>query len=718
MSIWEHSRFRIFNQSQHPYSHTIDDFVYTNPRIPGSNKIGDVLDYIVASIYPNYIGTFATQQDLPVSANSNDYAIVSDDGDGKSAGYIWLSLDGTDAWQKKYDENWSAEGILAEAVNRTMPMYVSKYGFDDKDAAGADLTGTSAGQHIFGGKTASTHLTLHANSGDTAGAHTGYIQLDDSVRPLADDAYSLGTPSLRFSDVYAVEAVLGDLVFQGAAIDSTTGTVSLWDNDLTTTGDLTATDGTFSGSVTVGTNLSLSSGSITDASGALSFGATNLTTTGTLASGQLTVSSDLVLAVGSITSASGALSFGSNNLTTSGTLQAGAGTLTSLSVGSLYLSTTTLTVSQLNGNLSLSGNGTGKVQILSPLDTGNITATGDISATGQLEAGNLRISGNALQAKNLNGDVQLVPSGTGKVVASASVVPNANNTLDLGSSGAAFKKAWVQGSIGGSTEITVADLLTLRSVPYRDVSRTVAAQSGDTLFWDATNGVWLANHPDTEIAHNEVSGLTTGDAGHTQFPMLVGRAGGQTIHGGIAASESLTLKSTSDAVKGSIYLKDTAYFGGSVIPETAASFSGTWSGLDLGTASLPFRDVHLRGEAKGFRFENFTSATLPSASATSVGRTVYASDTKKLYMDTGGSWLVAGVGKYIADQSFNGVITTLTVTVSASISDARNAMWSLLDNANNYDRIYAAIEAISSTQVRITTNVPLPAGSYRLIGLE
>ncbi len=71
---------------------------------------------------------------------------------------------------------------------------------------------------------------------------------------------------------------------------------------------------------------------------------------------------------------------------------------------------------------------------------------------------------------------------------------------------------------------------------------------------------WNASLPDTEISHSSLTGLTTGDAGHTQFVMLAGRAGGQTVQGGTAASETLVLESTAHATKGIIYLKDKTNF--------------------------------------------------------------------------------------------------------------------------------------------------------------
>jgi hypothetical protein len=258
----------------------------------------------------------------------------------------------------------------------------------------------------------------------------------------------------------------------------------------------------------------------------------------------------------------------------------------------------------------------------------------------------------------------------------------------------------------------VSTVLSFRSAVWRDLAQTLPAQNGDALFFDSVNSVWLASVPDTEVTHNAISGLTTGDAGHTQFAMLAGRAGGQTIQGGTAASENLTLESTAHATKGNVLTKDT------LIPFTNASYSGSWSGLDLGGPSNYFRDLYTKGELKGARFENYTFATLPAASAQNVGRVVFATDVNKAYVDVGTSFKVLGVSKFTADQVFDGVILLLNVNVSAEITDARNATWQLRDNANNFEIMYVTILATSASNVRITTNVPLAAGSYRLIGVE
>ena len=63
------------------------------------------------------------------------------------------------------------------------------------------------------------------------------------------------------------------------------------------------------------------------------------------------------------------------------------------------------------------------------------------------------------------------------------------------------------------------------------------------------------------VDHNSLTNLAIGDV-HTQYALLAGRSGGQTLTGGTASGGNLTLQSTSNSTKGSII------FGTSVYDET------------------------------------------------------------------------------------------------------------------------------------------------------
>lgn len=711
MSFDKH-RYEIWTQAQHPLKHSLSDFAYTNPGLPGVSDVNSALNWLIAVLYPQSKTAVANPAALPLVGNSlNDYRVVLDDGDGNQAGYRWEQREGevSASWHKVFDFDWSTDSILAAFMDITQDLFVYQKGKSDLDAAGAVITGLYAGQKVYGGNVASQNLTLAANSGDGVGAHTGFVQVDDNFRATVHNTYDLGTTAIRFKDGF-LQGVLtiNTMSLQTGQITDSTGQVSFDNENILTTGNYTGTTGYFTSSVEVGplagSALILAPGSITDESGAISFGNENLSTTGTVTGSAGSLFGDVTLGTGSITSASPAISFGTNNLTTSGTLGAGDATVTRLDSDNIRVDGNTISILNANGGLNLVANGTGVVDIQSPLTTIGQTITGTVIITGQLDVDNLTLNGNVLSATNVNGNITLTPNGTGVVEVSASVLPGTDAAKDLGATAFRFVDLFLSGNIkDGTNTISMATLLSLRDI-------NVGATSGMTIFYDGTK--WNASLPDTEISHSSLSGLTTGDAGHTQFVMLAGRAGGQTVQGGTAASETLVLESTAHATKGIIYLKDKTN------PFTTASYSGGWSGTDLGDSSHYFNDIYTKGEMRGFRFENFTSGTLPSPSVQNVGRAVWATDNNKIYVDTGSAFIVAGISKFLSDTVWDGVQTTQDFTVSATIQDARNAIWALHDNTNDFERIYTTIKAISATQVRVTVSPALPAGSYRLIGIE
>lgn len=705
-------RFEVWSLAQHPLKHTLSDFAYSNPALPGVSDVNAALNWVMKVLYPNDKPAVATPGDLPLIGNTlNDYRVVTDDGDGNPAGYRWEQREGevSASWHKVFDFDWSTDSILAAYMDITQDLYVFKAGKSDLDAAGAVITGLYAGQLINGGNLANQNLTLRANSGDGTGAHTGYVQVDDNFRPTATGTYSLGTASERWSEVHlAVAAYINTMTIIGGAITDSTGSISFDNENLVTTGTFTGATGYFTSSLEIGplagNALILAPGSITDESGAISFGNENLTTTGTITASGTSVLADISFATGSITSASAAINFGTNNLVTTGTGNFGDTQVTRLDSDNIRIDGNTVSVTNANGNLILSANGTGVIDLQSSATTLGITATGTVGVTGQLNIDNLRLDGNVISSTNLNGNITFTPNGTGVIETGATLLPSSDNTVDLGNGSFRFNDLFMGGTISdGTTSVSSSTLQSLRDI-------NVGVATGDALFWDGTK--WVASNPDTEILHDELGGLTTGDAGHTQFVLLAGRAGGQSIIGGTAASENLTLESTAHATKGDVLVKD------DFLAFTNASFSGTWSGTDIGGASNYFRDVYTKGEFRGFRLENFTTAGLPSASGQNIGRLIFDTDDESVYVDTGTILKKVGSNSFISDTSWNGTDTTKDVTVSSTIGDARNAIWALHDNANDFERIYTNIKAISATQVRITVSPALDAGSYRLIGVE
>jgi hypothetical protein len=189
--------------------------------------------------------------------------------------------------------------------------------------------------------------------------------------------------------------------------------------------------------------------------------------------------------------------------------------------------------------------------------------------------------------------------------------------------------------------------------------------------------------------------------------MLDGRLAGQTIHGGVSAGGLLLLDSTSNATKGFIEAKS------SLRTNVDASYSTQWDGIDLGGPARRWRDIYSAGQHKGLRFENVD--TLPSSSSTTPGKAYYLTTDQNLYLDTGLAIKQVGGFRVYYDTSWNGTDTLKDVTVSGA--DARFAIWQLKDNSNDFECMYVSIKATSATNVRITVGSPLPAGTYRLVGV-
>jgi hypothetical protein len=226
MSIFEHHRFEIWNQTQHPYKHDASEFGYTTGSLPGVTSFGAAMDWVINVLYPTPKASVADVTALNALAGNaiGDYRVVLDDGDGKSAGYRWEQREGDVAakWYKIYDMDFGAGSVLQQAADNAQELFVLKWGNNDLDSTGVAVAGLYAGQVIYGGKTASTNLTLRANSGDGTGATTGNVQVDDNFRPAINNTYDLGSTSFRWKDLWVAgtSTLAGRVATSGGALSS------------------------------------------------------------------------------------------------------------------------------------------------------------------------------------------------------------------------------------------------------------------------------------------------------------------------------------------------------------------------------------------------------------------------------------------------------------------------------------------------------------------
>lgn len=71
--------------------------------------------------------------------------------------------------------------------------------------------------------------------------------------------------------------------------------------------------------------------------------------------------------------------------------------------------------------------------------------------------------------------------------------------------------------------------------------------------------------------------------------------------------------------------------------------------------------------------------------------------------------------KFNEPVNFDGFQTTQDVDVSASMPDARLAIWTIYDLSNV--EIEGALSIVDAQTIRITVDPALPAGNYQLVGL-
>jgi len=319
------------------------------------------------------------------------------------------------------------------------------------------------------------------------GALTGITNITLSGT-LSDGNYTFATDGSvsGLGTVASGTHTIGSLVVAAASITDTSGAITFGNDNLSTTGTLAA------GTTTIG-SLVVAAASITDTSGAISFGNENLSTTGTLAAGTTTIGT-LVAAAASITDTSGAISFGNENLTTTGTLAAGTTTIGTLVVAAASITDTSGSISFGDDNITTTGT----------VSAGNLTVTG---TTTTVNSSVLTVvdpiihlqtaSGGGNLSSDTNKDVGLMMeyySGSAKQAflgfddsaAKLTFIPDATLSSEV-----------VSGSVGTivanieASTLAVTGVTTIRSIAYTwpasDVAGSLRSDGSGALTWTAVS---------------------------------------------------------------------------------------------------------------------------------------------------------------------------------------------------------------------------------------
>lgn len=137
-----------------------------------------------------------------------------------------------------------------------------------------------------------------------------------------------------------------------------------------------------------------------------------------------------------------------------------------------------------------------------------------------------------------------------------------------------------------------------------------------------------------------MTALSLADDDHTQYALLAGRSGGQTLYGGTGDGDDLTLHSTSHENKGTIFIMDAVNMNSKAISAVADPSSpqdaATKAYVDSVAQGLDWQ------ESADYNI-NYVKAGAPSGVAATNGERCWDTTNKHLYLFTGGAWADQGV---------------------------------------------------------------------------
>lgn len=131
---------------------------------------------------------------------------------------------------------------------------------------------------------------------------------------------------------------------------------------------------------------------------------------------------------------------------------------------------------------------------------------------------------------------------------------------------------------------------------------TLANNASIAFMRDRTNLFWAVVGVSSGVtAHNQLTGLSADD--HTQYALLAGRSGGQSLTGGTGSGDDLTLLSTSHGTKGTIFLG------------TASAYDQVNDRLGLGITA-PTVKFHQDGGNATATYHKFTAGSTTGTTST------------------------------------------------------------------------------------------------------
>lgn len=566
---------------------TLDQLNFSHPTIGNLvQNAKEALEYLFTTQYPNYKGTVPTQGDLPITASNGDYYLVTNDGDGKLAGYIWQTRNGASGWHKKFDQDWSTEGILADIRGQIDPEY-------------ATLLGAVGGQVLAGGRATGENLTLEANSFDD----TGEIITKSPIVPDTDALRNLGNMSKRFMHLYlsgelrdgTASATVSQMAMAYAHSQIMSGNphsvnyeeLTTKIGNLTLTGDIddVVIDLSTSGNKTATLEIKADSHNHT---------AATITDFDQATWDKLKTR---------LKNSSGA-TWSFNDTTKEATIAISLSTSQITDIASPFADK--ILVGKADGSEWITSDGTIDL-------TGDITGNASYSSTNDKWTLNTETQNVPLDRIDL---AEIKNISFTSTAGNPTLIPLTNHKFATG------RKVRVFGtSFDGEYIVTSVDANTI-SIPTLSATSESGyiLPNGGQLMYDTTAQKFIVQLENAQLEHWEVVKDNMADD-HLIYVSTKGRGDGSTnkVIGGNLANGNLHLDSTTDTTKGEIRIHS------KLTPETA--------GLDIGSASRKIENIYLNGKFYGFKPEEV--ATLPIPTVADKGRFVQTS-TGQIYFNKDG----------------------------------------------------------------------------------
>ena len=469
-------------------------------------------------------------------------------------------------------------------------------------AGGLSAVGLSStgGLTITGGGIKSSgnlEITSAATSSFSGGIATAGLSTSNGLTVSGGNIVSSGTLNITSVSTSTLAGGLSltnlnsstGILVTGGSINNTSSATSTWSGGLSLTSLLSSQGFTITGGTLINTSSATS------------------TFTGGIATGGLSSANGLTISKGNI------FSVGTLNLTTTSTSTLAGGisltnlnSSTGITVTGGSITNTGSATSTFAGGISSVGLSSSAGLVVSAgsiLNTSSATSTfsGGIVANSLLSSNGLIVSSGNVGIGHTTPGARLSVKGVGTGSSRTFELKNSSNSdilsiLDNGTAtltGSLIVSGSIRSSATGFLYVSGASLTDASDNLYYSNGAILANSTGelyygggDVLLADSSGKVYGDGSSLTGIDHSTLSNLTVDS--HTQYALLAGRSGGQSLTGGTAANDDITIQGTSNSTRATSYvnLQPNGGFVGVGTTSPAFNFSVQGNGLFSGNLSI------------------------------------------------------------------------------------------------------------------------------------